>query len=315
MNVPPALAAAGDVAAAEVEAEAVTRGPIVTSGESDEGVLDDDEEDPRTSQDDDDVDSDDALVSGDHHGAGHASSSQQQEPQQPHDEYLYDDQADERDEAYVNQHLRSAGIIIRQQQQQQQQQQRRDKDKNLKYNKTSADADNESNQNNHNSSNRDEDNQKKQQQQKQPKKAKNSDAVLSCPCCFTTVCMDCQRHERFQNQYRAMFVMNILVQWDNLLAYNNVTKRLEPASATTTTATATATATARTTTTMTNSSITTLQSGKQHKSHAAAAAAADTDTDDDIIYHAVCCANCQTQVAALDMTEEVYHFFGCIASS
>jgi E2F-associated phosphoprotein len=33
------------------------------------------------------------------------------------------------------------------------------------------------------------------------------------------------------------------------------------------------------------------------------------------VYYTVCCANCQTQVAALDMTDEVYHFYGCLASS
>eukprot|EP01023_Acetabularia_acetabulum_P028918 TRINITY_DN2731_c0_g2_i2.p2 TRINITY_DN2731_c0_g2~~TRINITY_DN2731_c0_g2_i2.p2 ORF type:complete len:145 (-),score=22.57 TRINITY_DN2731_c0_g2_i2:211-645(-) len=35
-----------------------------------------------------------------------------------------------------------------------------------------------------------------------------SDAILSCPCCFTTLCIDCQKHARIQTQYRAMFVMN-----------------------------------------------------------------------------------------------------------
>ncbi|GFR39703.1 hypothetical protein Agub_g182, partial [Astrephomene gubernaculifera] len=39
-----------------------------------------------------------------------------------------------------------------------------------------------------------------------------SDAVLSCPGCFTTLCIDCQRHEKFHQQYRAMFVMNCQVE-------------------------------------------------------------------------------------------------------
>lgn len=34
-------------------------------------------------------------------------------------------------------------------------------------------------------------------------KPRNSDAVLSCPCCFNIVCMDCQRHQRYLNQFRA----------------------------------------------------------------------------------------------------------------
>mmetsp|Transcript_20142 Transcript_20142/g.26232 ORF Transcript_20142/g.26232 Transcript_20142/m.26232 type:complete len:140 (+) Transcript_20142:76-495(+) len=34
---------------------------------------------------------------------------------------------------------------------------------------------------------------------------------LSCPCCFTIVCNDCQRHARIKSQWRAMFVINCLV--------------------------------------------------------------------------------------------------------
>eukprot|EP00957_Ditylum_brightwellii_P015726 1185928-Ditylum_brightwellii.AAC.1 len=44
-----------------------------------------------------------------------------------------------------------------------------------------------------------------QQQQQHIKvlKPRNSDAILSCPCCFTILCMDCQRHTKYVNQYRA----------------------------------------------------------------------------------------------------------------
>lgn len=35
-----------------------------------------------------------------------------------------------------------------------------------------------------------------------------SDALLSCPLCFTTLCIDCQQHAVYDNQFRAMFVMN-----------------------------------------------------------------------------------------------------------
>ncbi|KAI8971239.1 E2F-associated phosphoprotein-domain-containing protein [Pilobolus umbonatus] len=33
-----------------------------------------------------------------------------------------------------------------------------------------------------------------------------TDAILSCPMCFTTLCYSCQRHEKYSNQFRAMFV-------------------------------------------------------------------------------------------------------------
>lgn len=35
-----------------------------------------------------------------------------------------------------------------------------------------------------------------------------SDAVLNCPGCMTLLCLDCQRHEIYNTQYRAMFVKN-----------------------------------------------------------------------------------------------------------
>lgn len=41
-----------------------------------------------------------------------------------------------------------------------------------------------------------------------PRRSHRSDAILSCPLCFTTLCIDCQQHEKWENQFRAMFVMN-----------------------------------------------------------------------------------------------------------
>jgi hypothetical protein len=113
---------------------------------------------------------------------------------------------------------------------------------------------------------------KQQQQMEQAKllKPRNSDAVLSCPCCFTIVCMDCQRHERYSNQYRAMFVMNIGVDWNSKLLYDHRVKHL----------------------------VDIPEAG-----------------EDEEVYHSVYCLSCQTQVAALDMKEEIYHFFDCLASS
>ena len=47
----------------------------------------------------------------------------------------------------------------------------------------------------------------------------HSDAVLNCPACFVVVCLDCQRHERYQNQYRAMFVTNCSVDKSQKLKF------------------------------------------------------------------------------------------------
>uniref|UniRef100_A0A2R5LH35 Putative e2f-associated phosphoprotein n=1 Tax=Ornithodoros turicata TaxID=34597 RepID=A0A2R5LH35_9ACAR len=38
-----------------------------------------------------------------------------------------------------------------------------------------------------------------------------SDAVLNCPACMTVLCLDCQCHEIYHTQYRAMFVKNCIV--------------------------------------------------------------------------------------------------------
>lgn len=107
-------------------------------------------------------------------------------------------------------------------------------------------------------------------------KPRHSDAVLSCPCCFQIVCMDCQRHERYDNQFRAMFVMGILVRWDQKLRYDDIAQGLVP-----------------------------FEVQPNH-------VPPDHDVEH---YYVVCCSNCQTQVAALDTKDEVYHFYDCLASS
>jgi len=96
--------------------------------------------------------------------------------------------------------------------------------------------------------------------------APNTDAILSCPACLQIVCVDCQRHCQYTDQYRAMFVQNVDVQWKTRLQLSQQQGLVD----------------------------------------------AVDDTD---IYHPVVCANCETRVAALEMKEEVYHFYGCLASS
>jgi len=41
--------------------------------------------------------------------------------------------------------------------------------------------------------------------------------VLNCPGCFAPLTQDCQRHETITNQYRAMFVMNCIVNSDEVI--------------------------------------------------------------------------------------------------
>eukprot|EP00128_Syssomonas_multiformis_P002099 Colp12_sorted_trinity150504_noHs@23255 len=44
-----------------------------------------------------------------------------------------------------------------------------------------------------------------------------TDAILSCPACFTLLCVNCQGHELYMNQFRAMFVLNCKVNKSQVL--------------------------------------------------------------------------------------------------
>lgn len=112
-------------------------------------------------------------------------------------------------------------------------------------------------------------------------KPRYSDAQLQCPCCFQLVCMDCQRHERYQNQYRAMFVMGVVVDWHTKLVYDESQQALLAMP-------------------LSPESESPLDEKTKHVEGE---------------YFRVLCGNCRTQVAALDMKEEVYHFHGCLESS
>jgi len=196
---------------------------------------------------------------------------------------LFNEQADEEDEAYVYKHLRSgveeAVTVVR-----------RTRTSNLSE-------------------------PPQQQQTVKMLKPRNSDAVLSCPCCFTIVCMDCQQHERYENQYRAMFVQNIAVRWDLTLQYDSQARMLV---ATTAEAAAAAAAGAS------SDSHSSGTHGETKEGLTDNTGTTTTKVDDEeedgqaetqTVYYTVCCANCQTQVAVLDMTEEVYHFSNCLVSS
>lgn len=56
-------------------------------------------------------------------------------------------------------------------------------------------------------------------------KPPKSDAVLNCPCCMTMLCLDCQRHEIYKTQFRAMLVFNCNVDFKEKLQYKTKKKR------------------------------------------------------------------------------------------
>lgn len=122
----------------------------------------------------------------------------------------------------------------------------------------------------------------------------SSDAVLNCPACMTTLCLDCQRHEKYRTQYRAMFVMNCSVNKEEVLRYKTANKRKQNR-----------------------------RRNKAHQDPAATGAEMETDAgltdvrlagmDEEEIYHPVKCTECSTEVAVYDK-DEVYHFFNILAS-
>lgn len=107
----------------------------------------------------------------------------------------------------------------------------------------------------------------------------NSDAVLNCPACMTTLCLDCQRHESYKTQYRAMFVMNCSINREEVLRYKNPENRKKRRSA------------------------------KKMRSNPED----PTGREEEETYHPVMCTECSTEVAVYDK-DEVFHFFNVLAS-
>ncbi|KAK2843448.1 hypothetical protein Q7C36_011663 [Tachysurus vachellii] len=122
----------------------------------------------------------------------------------------------------------------------------------------------------------------------------SSDAILNCPACMTTLCLDCQRHEKYRTQYRAMFVMNCTVKKDEVLRYKAAKQKKQ-------------------------------RRKRSHQDQATTSAEAKpeaeaglTDSrlggmDEEEVYHPVKCTECSTEVAVYDK-DEVYHFFNILAS-
>nr|XP_004661920.1 E2F-associated phosphoprotein isoform X1 [Jaculus jaculus] len=110
----------------------------------------------------------------------------------------------------------------------------------------------------------------------------NSDAVLNCPACMTTLCLDCQRHESYKTQYRAMFVMNCSVNKEEILRYKNPASRKKRR-----------------------------VYKKMKSSQEPPSQQAETEVEE--IYHPVMCTECSTEVAVYDK-DEVFHFFNVLAS-
>ena len=108
-----------------------------------------------------------------------------------------------------------------------------------------------------------------------------SDAVLSCPACMVTVCVDCQRHDLYKNQFRAMFVLNCDIDEKQFLRYEhkNISKKRRK---------------------------------REGPGKLVEYIPDETNSLTDI-YNPVKCRFCKTEIAVYD-ADEIYHFFNVIES-
>jgi len=102
--------------------------------------------------------------------------------------------------------------------------------------------------------------------------SRQSDATLNCPCCFSLLCLDCQQHDIYPNQFRAMFVKNCVIDFDRWYVYQPTSKHCSPLA------------------------------------EVPAPSSDATNEQRSGYYHKVRCSICGTDVAVFD-SEEVFHFY------
>ncbi|GAU18080.1 hypothetical protein TSUD_51910 [Trifolium subterraneum] len=106
----------------------------------------------------------------------------------------------------------------------------------------------------------------------------DSDAVLCCPACFTTLCLECQRHEKYLTQYRAIFVTNCKIEDKQVPTQSSSKSR----------------------------------SRKRNRRNEGFDGSDAISTSNETLKQ-VCCAVCSTEVGVFD-EDEVYHFFNVLPS-
>jgi len=255
-------------------------------------------------EDDDDDDSDDAEL-------------MKEDAAGPSD--LYDNNLDDEDEAWVYKNLRSGQektVYVQRKQMQgddtKQTDNKTSDEPNAKKMRSSGDGDITMDDGKKDNNEEDSTSANDQQPQVDPSsnpqlqqalllKPRTSDAILSCPRCFNIVCMDCQQHEKYAGQFRAMFVMNIGVDWNKKIIYDEQVGELKLAAAESTS----------------RNDDAEMQEGPDKIPWHENSSEQNTTTkqENGELYYSVHCSYCQYEVAALDMKDEIYHFFGCLPSS
>ncbi|KAF4148059.1 E2F-associated phosphoprotein [Phytophthora infestans] len=118
-----------------------------------------------------------------------------------------------------------------------------------------------------------------------------TDATLCCPCCFVTVCMVCERHATYTNQYRATAAINCRVKRDEILAYTSGEGSQVPASL------------------PFHKRQTLVASNKATSSGQQLARLLQEDE-----FYPVACSDCGTMVGVFDRDQH-YHFFNALPSN
>ena len=96
-------------------------------------------------------------------------------------------------------------------------------------------------------------------------------------------CISLSRHAQFENQYRAMFVMNCEVDSSEVLHYKEPKKKKKIF--------------------------------KRHRKRGQNSAEEQAATSGEATkYNPVKCSNCKTEVGVYDPSDEIYHFFNIVAS-
>ncbi|RLN53118.1 hypothetical protein BBJ29_005642 [Phytophthora kernoviae] len=121
-----------------------------------------------------------------------------------------------------------------------------------------------------------------------------TDATLCCPCCFVTVCMACERHAQFMNQYRATAAINCRVKKEEILTYTTGESSSVPASLPFHKRRNLATSASNKTTTTTGQQIAGLLQQNE--------------------FYPVACSDCGTMVGVFDRDQQ-YHFFNVLPSN
>eukprot|EP00750_Incisomonas_marina_P033365 INCI9808.2.p1 GENE.INCI9808.2~~INCI9808.2.p1 ORF type:complete len:306 (-),score=58.29 INCI9808.2:1021-1938(-) len=126
--------------------------------------------------------------------------------------------------------------------------------------------------------------------QKRRRKKKQTNFELSCPCCFSLLCVQCQQHELYSDQFRAAFARNCRVVMEEKIINRTSTDAGSASSR--------------------NAVPTDVKaSASKDVQHAV-----KPSTDDGIeILHPVLCSECDTEVGVFD-EDEIYHFFQVIPS-